>query len=367
MAWANMRNVRLFLLGLVLAACLPAADTLDVYVVDVEGGKSMLVVAPSGQAVLVDGGWGGFNNEKYVTIRPSDRDAGRIAEIAKLAGVKQIDYFVVTHYDTDHVGGVPRAVAKLHVPVLRFIDHGEPQTQDKVALDEYQAYLATIAKAKAQRVSVKPGDRVPIEGVDIVVVTSATKFIDSPLPGAGASNPLCAGLPTGRPSRGENAASVGLRYTFGQFRMIDLGDVTRGVEYDLMCPDNRVGTVDLLMVSHHGNDASNSPQLIHALHPRVAILNNSATKFGRPDAFRAIRTSPGLEDLWQLHYAMDAGDGNNAPEDLIANPQKEPDPASFGSVLGDQAKWIKVSARRDGAFTVTNTRNSLSKTYGARR
>jgi hypothetical protein len=156
---------------------------------------------------------------------------------------------------------------------------------------------------------------------------------------------------------------VGLRYAFGKFRMVDLADATRDVEYELMCPDNRVGTVDLLMVSHHGNDASNSPQLIHALHPRVAIINNSATKFGRPDAFRAVRSSPGLEDLWQLHYALGAGDGNNTTEEMIANPQKELDPVSYGSVRGDQAKWIKVSARRDGTFTVVNSRNGYSKTY----
>jgi len=362
-----MRKFRLFLLGLVLAAVLPAAGALRVFVIDVEGGKSMLVVAPSGQTVLVDGGWGGFNDEKYVMVRPSDRDADRIAAVVKRAGVKQIDYFVVTHYDTDHVGGVPRAVAKLPVPVLHFVDHGEPQTQEKVTGNEYRAYLAAIAGAKAQRISVKAGDRIPVAGVDIVALTSAGKTIDSPLPGAGAANPLCAGTPAGQPSRGENPASVGLLYSFGQFRMIDLADATRNIEYDLMCPANRVGTVDLLMVSHHGNDASNSPQLIHALRPRVAILNNSATKFGRPDAFRAIRSSPGLEDLWQLHYAMDAGDGNNSPETQIANPQKEPDPISFGSVLGDRAKWIEVSARRDGAFTVINTRNNFSKTYKARR
>ena len=115
----------------------------------------MLVVAPSGESMLVDAGWGGFNNAEYVVTQPNDRDADRIAEIVKLAKVKQIDYFVVTHYDTDHVGGVPRAVAKLHVPVLHFIDHGEPQTKDKINLGEYQAYLATIAKTKAQHTSVK--------------------------------------------------------------------------------------------------------------------------------------------------------------------------------------------------------------------
>jgi hypothetical protein len=107
--------------------------------------------------------------------------------------------------------------------------------------------------------------------------------------------------------------------------------------------------------------------LIHALHPRVAILDNGAKKFGRPAAFEAIKTSPGFEDLWQLHYAMDAGDGNNSSESLIANPQREPDPAAFGLVLGDQGKWIKVSAKRDGTFTVVNSRNNFGKTYKSKK
>ena len=362
-----MKSTRLLLLNLLLLACLPAADRLEVYAIDVEGAKSMLVVTPSGQSILEDAGWAGLNDENWVVNRPNDRDADRIVEAVKLAKVKQIDYFVVTHYDTDHVGNVPRTVAKLPVPVLNFIDHGEPQTEDPTTLKEYQAYLDTITKAKAKRISVKPGDRIPLKGLDIVVLTAAAKAIDSPLPGAGAANPSCAGLTPGRPDRGENPASVGLLYTFGKFRMIDFGDLTKGVEYDLMCPNNRVGTVDLFMVSHHGADASNSPQLVHALHPRVAIMNNGAKKFGRPGAFQAIKTSPGLEDLWQLHYAMDAGDGNNTSENLIANPQKEPDPACFGAVLGDQGKWIKVSAQSDGTFTVLNSRNNYSKTYKSRR
>jgi competence protein ComEC len=360
-----MRSAWLFLVGLICLPYLRAAGVMEVYVVDVEGGKSMLVVSPSGQAVLVDGGWGGFNNEKYVMIRPNGRDAARIAAVVKLAGVKQIDYFVVTHYDTDHIGGVPAAVAAIGVPVLHFADHGEPLAQDQVTQDEFRAYLDAVGKAKAQRIVVKPGDKLPIEGIEITVLTAAAKTLAAPLPGAGAANPPCANLGAAPPARGENPASVGLRYIFGAFRMVDLGDATKSVEYGLMCPNNLVGAADLLIVSHHGNDVSNSPQLIHALHPRAAILNNSYTKFGRPDAFRALRTSPGLEDLWQLHYAAEAGEGNNAPENLVANPQTAPDPASYGSVLGDQAHWIKVTARSDGSFTVLNSRNQYSKTYAA--
>ena len=171
-----MTTVRFLFLYLLLLARLPAADRLEVYVIDVEGAKSMLVVAPSGQSMLVDAGWAGVTDEKYVVIRPVDRDADRIVKIVKLARVKQIDYLVVTHYDTDHIGNVPRAVAKLPVPVLNFIDHGEPQTDEQVTLKEYQAYLDTINKTKARRIIVKPGDRIPLKGLDIVVLTSAANL-----------------------------------------------------------------------------------------------------------------------------------------------------------------------------------------------
>jgi beta-lactamase superfamily II metal-dependent hydrolase len=305
-----------------------------------------------------------LTNEKWQITQPDDRDTDRIIEVVKLAKVKQIDYLVVTHYDNDHVGNVPRLVAKLPVPVRAFVDHGPPVTENKATQELYNAYLAAIGKAK--RITVKPGDTIPMKGLDVRVVTSAGKTITDALTGAGASNQFCGAAPD-KPERGENPASVGLVFTYGQFRMIDLADLTKGMEYSLMCPNNRVGTMDLFIVSHHGYSMSNSPGLVHALHPRAAIMPNGAKKGGEAAAWEIIRSSPGLEDLWQMHYTVDVDAAHNAPEQFIANPQKEPDPKCFGTVLGDQANWIGVSAQSDGTFTVTNSRNGFSKTYKRQR
>jgi hypothetical protein len=68
---------------------------------------------------------------------------------------------------------------------------------------------------------------------------------------------------------------------------------------------------------------------------------------------KTLRSSPGFQDLWQLHYSLTAGADLNTPEQFIANMQ----------AMDCQGHWIKVSARRDGSFTVTNTRNNFSKTY----
>ena len=101
-------------LGLLMAAALSlhAAKTLDIYFIDVEGGQSTLIVSPSGQSLLVDTGWAGN----------SGRDANRIAQAAKLAGVKKIDYLLITHHHADHAGGVENLLARL--PVGTFLDHG---------------------------------------------------------------------------------------------------------------------------------------------------------------------------------------------------------------------------------------------------
>ena len=342
------------------ATALPAAKTLDVYVVDADGGKATLVVTPSGQAMVVDAGYAGYINDKSQVIQPNDLDADRIIRVVKLAKVKQIDYLVVSHYHNDHAENVPKFVAKVGIPVRNFVDHGPPQEQSQLAETIFKAYIGSIGKSK--RITVKPGDTIPLKGVQVQVVAAAGETIRSPLAGAGAPNALCGAAPA-RPDRGENPASIGLLWTFGKFRMSDFADLTKGKEYELMCPNNLLGTVDLYMVSHHGWDLSNSALLVHALHPQVAVMSNGAKKGNMPAVVQVLRNSPGLKDVWQIHYSVDGGKENNTSPDLIANPEEQPDPRSFGFVLNDNANFIKISAREDGTFTVTNSRNGVSRTY----
>jgi beta-lactamase superfamily II metal-dependent hydrolase len=338
-----MRILKLAILVFLAAAALPAAKTLEVFVVDVEGGKAMIVVAPSGESMLVDAGWPGFNG----------RDAARIAEAAAAAGVKQFDYLVMSHYDVDHVGGTPALVAK--VPVKTFIDHGEDvQTgeRDKKMMADYAQAIGA-----SKHIVVKPGDKIPIKGMDVIVLTSAGANITAPVKGGGAPNPACQETKpmtwTGNnEDASENAVAIGLLYTFGKFRMLDLADITWNKEVALMCPKNPIGTVDLLMMSHHGYHISSSPALVKAIHAKAAIMNNGARKFGETEPMQAVRNAPGMQDFWQLHYSTVSAKEANAPDDYIANLEGTPD-----------GKWIQVSAREDGAFTVTNQRNGKTVTY----
>ncbi len=323
---------------LIFSSALFAARNLDIYVIDTEGGKALLLISPTGQSILVDAGFPGFN----------DRDAIRIEEAARAAGVKKFDFLIVTHYDLDHVNNVPATVAR--VPAAVFMDHGDAVAKDPGTAKAVSAYLE--AAAETRRVVLKPGDKIPIKGLDVLVVTSAGNAIKSPVKGAGSPNPFCAGAPPkSQPDNSENAQSVGLLYTFGKFRMLDLGDLTWNKELELMCPSNPIGAVDLFMVSHHGYDASNSPALIHALHPKVTIMNNGARKTGSPAVLKTIKTSPGLQAAYQLHWSENAP-ADNPPDEFIANLRDSPD-----------GKWIKVSVERNGHFTVTNSRTGQSKNY----
>jgi competence protein ComEC len=297
------------------------------------------MVSPSGQSMLVDTGWAGFDN----------RDADRIASAAKLAGLKQIDYLVITHFHTDHVGGVPQLAAK--IPIKHYVDHGPNNETGAPADALYSAYKN--AWTSGEHITVKPGDRIPVKGLDVQVITANGDLIKTPLKGAGAPNPLC-GQDARRPEdKTENARSTGTLITFGKFRMIDLGDLTWNKEQDLVCPNNLVGTVDVYLTTHHGMDMSGPATIVHALKPRVAIMNNGATKGGAVPAWQVVHSSPGLQDLWQLHYAVAGGEANNAIEQFIANPDQ----------AKDQGNFLVLSAQANGNFTVTNPRNKFSKSY----
>jgi beta-lactamase superfamily II metal-dependent hydrolase len=320
------------------SAMLLAARNLEIYSIDVEGGQATLFVSPSGESMLVDTGWGGHNS----------RDAERIAAAAKLAGVKRIDYLVITHYHSDHVGGVPQLAAKM--PIRNFVDHGENVENDKEIKVLYNEYVDF--RGKRNHIQVKAGDTIPIKGLDVKVLSAAGKAIDSPLPGAGQPNAECAGFKMHEFDPTENAQSVGLLISYGSFRMVDMGDLTWNKEKDLICPVNKIGNVDLYLVSHHGMDMSGSPEWVHALHPKVALMNNGARKGGDPGPWQTIHESANLQDIWQLHFAMAGGKEHNAADPFIANLDER-----------CEGKWLRVDARKDGSFSLYNSRNKFEKTY----
>ena len=309
-----------------------------IYTIDVEGGQSTLLVAPSGESLLVDTGWPDNNG----------RDAERIMAAMRDAGIKRIDDVLITHYHSDHVGGVPDLVAR--VEVGEFFDHGPNREETPKTSAGYEAYLKAIAGHS--RHIVHPGDTIPVAGLSVVVLTADGEHI-STVPGITPTpNPYCAKEPTWPADSSENARSAGILVTFGKFKFLDIGDLTGQKEVELVCPRNPIGTVDLYLAANHGMVGANARALVFAVHPLVAIMNNGAHKGCTPEAWQTIHDSPGLEDLWQLHTAEDSDAAHNSPEALIANPKGDGD-----------GHPLKIVASPDGSFSITNTRTEMTREY----
>ena len=345
-------------IALLLAAAQAVAhaqgrQTLDIYYLDVDGGGGTLIVSPSGAALLIDAGW------------PGPRDAERILAAARRAGLAQIDYFLATHYHSDHVGAIAEVADEL--PILNFVDHGEPVEEPRGSSAEaYERYIAT--RARGNHMPVKPGDTIPIAGIDVRVVTAAGDLLEAPLPGVGMPhNPHCSDFTPREGEIASDAASVGLFIGYGRFRAIQLGDLTFNKEHALVCPNNVLGTVDVFQTSAHGLNLSSPRELLHALRPRAAVINNGSRKGASREAWTRVQASPGLEDLWQVHYSElrpggdhwaegpeQGGEDFNVPEQFIAN---------LGDSIGN---FIKMSASADGSFTITNGRTGFRKEYESR-
>jgi beta-lactamase superfamily II metal-dependent hydrolase len=342
-----------------------ARTTLDIYVVDVEGGNAVLFVPPSGQSVLIDSGNGGAG---------AVRDAERIMAAVNAAGLRQIDHLVTTHYHGDHIGGVSELASR--IPIRNYVDHG-PNVQPGANIDPVMKQYADL-HGKAKHTVVKPGDKIPVSGLDWTVVSAGGEVLKTPLSGQGTANPNCAAFKSQAVDSSENDQSVGSLITYGRFRVVHLGDLTWNKESELMCPNNRLGSADLFIVSHHGQSSSNSEVLVHALRPRVAIMNNGTRKGGQPEAMKVLFSSPGLEDLWQIHFSLLSGQEYTVPGMFIANvfdeqqaampvtpftPPAQGQQAPPAPQHNGQAYYFKVSAQQDGSFTVTNSRNGVTKSY----
>lgn len=332
-----------------------AAKTLDIYFIDVEGGQATLVVTPSGESLLIDTG---FPSDDAL-IAPAfgakpgasadARDPKRILAAAQDAGIKQIDYLMLTHYHADHAGGAVE-LARM-IPIKAFVDHGAPAAGADEGVPGtqkiYEGYAALRAKGKY--ILAKPAERLDLKGVDATFVSSDGAVLTKPLPGAGQPNPACGtgGVPA--QERIENPQSVGMRLQYGAFRFLDVGDLSGDPLYALACPNGLIGLADVYLIAHHGGADGADPSMYAALQPLVAMFNNGPRKGAQPKALAQVKATPGL-DGWQLHKSI-IPNAENAPDERLANLDESTN------------AWIKISASEDGSFIVTNGRTGYSKRY----
>jgi competence protein ComEC len=337
--------------GAAVIAAVPA--DLEIYFIDVEGGQSTPIVTPDRHSLLIDTGWAG-NGTGFNPGNPHDaRDANRIVAAARDADIKKIDFLYITHFHTDHDGGV-KELSQL-MPIGAFIDHGGPSagalSGDDDTKKAFEAYA--MLRAKGQHVEPHPGDRLPFKDVEAIVVATAGSAISRALPQGGATNAACQGQAIPAGDSLENPRSTGVVIRYGKFRFLDLGDLTGQPLFDLACPKSLVGPVDAYLVAHHGGPDAYDPANFAAFQPRVAIMNNGLKKGGALITYQTLHQVAGLEDVWQVHRSASAGDQNFSPRN-IANLDES------------TSYWIKLVAKSDGTFRVFNQRTGEWKDYAAR-
>ena len=321
-----------------------AHRTLEIYYVDVEGGAATLIVTPARESILIDAGWPGFDG----------RDAKRIQQATQTAGVTEIDHLIATHYHVDHYGGIPE-LANL-VPVKHFYDHGKMSSleEDKNFPKMYAAYRQA---AKGETTTLRPGDIIPLRTVNgappvkLLCVAANREVITG---GKARANAECSSATPKAEDTSDNARSIALVLTYGDFKFFDGGDLTWNIERRLICPTNRIGEVDLYQVTHHGMNISNNPVLLRSVRPAVAIMNNGPRKGGHPDTVRWLQELPSLQALYQLHRNVETGVVQNAPARFIANIDEQPDAAHMITVSVDAATRT---------YTVTNGRTGATDRY----
>jgi competence protein ComEC len=336
--------MRLLIVAVLLSSAVVFAavetKTLDIYFIDVEGGQATLVVSPAGESMLIDAGYPGRHG----------RDPDRIVAAAFDARISRLDYLLVTHLHEDHDGGAAEVARRL--PVGTFIDYGEPLQTEPDVVAAFATYVE--ARRRGAHLIPKPGDRLPMRGLEVTVVSAGGATLAAPLRGAGEANPACAPVDPREWRNNENPRSIGVHMRWGAFTFLDLGDLMTTKLSDLVCPNNLLGTSDVYLVAHHANNDSNVPAFLAAVRPRVAVVNNGAYKGGAAGALDGLHRFPSIEDVWQLHRAGNEA-VQNSDDALIAN---------LADGEQDLAHWIKLSAREDGSFSVTNGRTGERKEYG---
>ncbi len=327
---------------------MPAAPkSLDIYFIDVEGGAATLIVTPTGESLLVDSGF------------PGDRDAGRIAHVAlEVAGLKQIDHCLVTHWHRDHVGGVP-ALAKL-IPIKHYYDHGLPQT---IAADMQAEFIEAYKQTtQGQSTALKPGDEIKLRSPKYmpplqVRVLTASGLVLGEKPGAPQIQPCGPDFQAIEEDKSDNANSVGFLLTFGGFKFFDGGDLTWNIENRLVCPRNLVGVIDVYQADHHGTDVSNNPTLLRALNPRVAVIDNGPRKGGDARVYATLTSLKEIEAVYQLHRNLRTNEKENTMSGYIANEEE-----------ACQGNFIKLSVEPGSkSYTVSIPAKQISRSYRTRR
>ena len=320
----------------------PEDKRLDIYWIDVEGGAATLIITPAGESILVDTGL------------PKQLHIDRMRDgITRVAGRRQLDHLIISHYDLDHYGGA--AGLSREVPIVNVYDNGKFDGMRNDPGDQYWTFRCL------KRTVLNPGDEVSLRQVNELSKTQVRlrclgtrqQFVQMP-PSLPPNDTICSGNLQKEDDPSENANSMVLLLEFGAFRFFNATDLTWNLEAQLVCPANPIGEVDVYQVTHHGLNRSNNPLVIRSLRPTISVMNNGPTKGCHPEVFANLKSVPSIEAMYQMHKNQRPdGKVNNTADELIAN-----------KVNGKSGNYIKLSVSPDGtSYTVSIPASGHSREY----
>ena len=282
----------------------------------------------------------------------------------------QIDYLIVTHFHGDHMGGALQLAERL--PIRNFIDHGTTVDEGENRLAAFRLYTDLRERRRTPRGGSwrPPASRRPRRRHHRLRRRRARQPRS---PAAGGANPHCEGFTfhgediTSRYGNAEDDQSISTFVGFGAFRSVIMGDLNWNKEHTADVPGRQGWVRSICTWSRTtARKPPGSEALVYAIAPRAAIMNNGPRKGGAVQTFEILAAADNPPDLWQNHYSIPGGEAHNRPERFIANLEEDTELADGRPVHMGTSHWIHVSARRDGSFTVTNSRNGFSRTYGPR-
>ncbi|MBD0259089.1 MAG: MBL fold metallo-hydrolase, partial [Cytophagales bacterium] len=269
---------------------------------------------------------------------------------------KQIDYLVTTHFHIDHYGGAAELARKM--PVMTIYDKGVPGALPEDA--QFAERIQEYNDINAKRQKVGRGTQLKLkkargaQPLTFRFVGADQQFADAP--GNAARTDSCDAVADKAVDNSDNANSTVMLLEYGPFRFFDGGDLTWNVEKTLVCPVNRLGTVDVFQVNHHGLDQSNHPLLVKTLQPTVAVMGNGTRKGCGPETFTTLKGTPSVQAIYQAHKNLREDSQYNTGDAYIANLEAE-----------CQGNYVKLSVAPDGkSYTVSIPASGHTQTYQTR-
>jgi competence protein ComEC len=319
------------------------SEGLHLVSIDVEGGAATLIITPAGESILIDSG------------NPGGRDSARIVAAVHEAGLTQIDHYITTHWHSDHVGGAPEVARE--VPIQHWYGHRVP---DPLGRDIRADHINAWRAAAGEPIFLRAGDSIPLKGTrggpdPRLRVLAADGLVLGENEDAPPIQTCDDGFEAMPEDTTDNAQSLALLVTYGEFDLFAGGDLTWNIEHKLTCPERVVRKVDVYLADHHGLDSSNHPALVETLNPTVAIVNNGPRKGAEPRTMRLLIDTAGDTGVFQLHRNVREGAINVEPG-RIANHDEE-----------CQAVSLKLTVDRAArTFTVVNPARDVERRFEVR-